>query len=250
MSILLGMENPFTFGISFEMNKIMEKTRVLVIEDEKDINDLLSLQLSREGYEVDQAYEGTSGLNKAIHNSYHVLILDWMLPGVSGIDVLKQIREVKKSSELAIIMTTAKSHSDDSIRGLDLGADDYLTKPFDVAVLKARIKAVLRRLPMVSTSEKKILSVGGLVIDQSEHIVTCDEQKIDLTISEFKLLLSLVINEGKVLSRKALISEIQGDGVTVIDRSIDTHMVGLRKKIGSCSDLIKTVRGVGYKIEA
>lgn len=227
----------------------MEKTQILVIEDEKDINDLLTLQLNREGYEVDQAYDGAAGLNKAIYNHYHVLILDWMLPGISGIDILKKIRQVKKSSELAIIMTTAKGHSDDIIMGLDIGADDYLAKPFDIDVLKARIKAVLRRLPMVSTSEEEVLAVGGLVINQNEHIVTCEGQKVDLTISEFKLLLSLVINAGKVLSRKALISEIQGDGVTVIDRSIDTHMVGLRKKIGPCSDLIKTIRGVGYKIE-
>lgn len=228
----------------------MENTKILVIEDEKDINDLLALQLSREGYEVDQAYDGPTGLNKAINNQYDVLVLDWMLPGMNGIDILKQIREIKKSDELAIIMTTAKGQSDDIILGLEVGADDYLAKPFDIGVLKARIKAVLRRSPMISASDEKVLTVSGLVINQNEHIVTCDGQKIDLTISEFKLLLSLVINAGKVLSRKALIAEIQGDGVTVIDRSIDTHMVGLRKKIGSCSDLIKTVRGVGYKIEA
>lgn len=228
----------------------MENIKVLVIEDEKDINDLLALQLSREGYEVDQAYDGSTGLNKALHNKYDILILDWMLPGLSGIDILKQVRQKKKSDELAIIMTTAKGQSEDVILGLDVGADDYLAKPFDTSVLKARIKAVLRRSPLVSKSDEKVLSVGGLIINQNEHIVTCNGQKVDLTISEFKLLLALVINAGKVLSRKALIAEIQGDGVTVIDRSIDTHMVGLRKKITPCSDLIKTVRGVGYKIEA
>jgi len=228
----------------------MGNIKILVIEDEKDINDLLALQLGREGYDVDQAYDGQVGLSKATQNDYEVLILDWMLPAMSGIDILKKIRETKKSDKLAVIMTTAKGQADDVVSGLEHGADDYLAKPFDMNVLKARIKSVLRRSPMVSKSDEKILKVGGLSINQNEHVVTCEGQKIDLTISEFKLLSSLVINTGKVLSRKALIAEIQGDGVTVIDRSIDTHMVGLRKKIGPCSDLIKTVRGVGYKIEA
>jgi DNA-binding response OmpR family regulator len=228
----------------------MANTKVLIIEDEKDINDLLALQLSREGYVIDQAYDGQDGLSKSLENKYDVLILDWMLPGINGIDILKQVRENKKSDQLAIIMTTAKGQADDVVLGLEHGADDYLSKPFDVNVLKARIKAVLRRSPMVSKSDEKILKVGNMAINQSEHTVTCEGQKIELTISEFKLLSSLVINQGSVMSRKALIAEIQGDGVTVIDRSIDTHMVGLRKKIAPCSDYIKTIRGVGYKIEA
>jgi DNA-binding response OmpR family regulator len=228
----------------------MANIKILVIEDEKDINDLLALQLTREGYVVNQAYDGQEGLSKALENKYDILILDWMLPSINGIDILKQIRETKKSDELAVIMTTAKGQADDVILGLEHGADDYLTKPFEVGVLKARIKAVLRRSPMISKSDEKILKIGTMSINQTEHTVTCDGHKIDLTISEFKLLSSLVINKGNVMSRKELIAEIQGDGVTVIDRSIDTHMVGLRKKISPCSDYIKTIRGVGYKIEA
>lgn len=228
----------------------MGNIKILVIEDEKDINDLLALQLSREGYAVDQAYNGQEGLSKALENKYDVLVLDWMLPGINGIDILKQIRQTKKSDQLAVIMTTAKGQADDVIMGLEHGADDYLSKPFDLGVLKARIRAVLRRSPMVSQSDEKILKIGKMTINQSEHTVTCDGQRMDLTISEFKLLSSLVINQGNVMSRKELIAEIQGDGVTVIDRSIDTHMVGLRKKIAPCSDYIKTIRGVGYKIEA
>lgn len=228
----------------------MGNTKILVIEDEKDINDLLALQLGREGYGVDQAYDGQAGLSKLSENHYDVVVLDWMLPGMSGIDILRHIRQTKKSDELAVIMTTAKGQSEDVIAGLDFGADDYLSKPFDMGVLKARIKAVLRRSPMVSKSDEAIIKVGDLVINQSEHLVTSGGNKIDLTISEFKLLLSLMINQGKVMSRKSLIAEIQGEGVVVIDRSIDTHMVGLRKKIAPCSDYIKTVRGVGYKLEA
>jgi two-component system alkaline phosphatase synthesis response regulator PhoP len=227
----------------------MEYIKILVIEDEKDINDLLTLQLNREGYQVDQAYDGQSGLAKIHTNTYQVLLLDWMLPGLSGLDILKEVRKNKSSQELAVIMTTAKGQSDDVIAGLELGADDYLTKPFDIEVLKARIKAVLRRSPMISKSEDQILNVGDLSLNQISHVVTCNGHKLDLTISEFKLLAALMINKDKAMSRKELIAEIQGEGVVVIDRSIDTLMVGLRKKIAPCSDYIKTVRGVGYKLE-
>ncbi len=222
--------------------------KILIIEDEKDINDLLALQLGREDYRVDQALDGQDGLSKALQNSYHVIILDWMLPSLSGLEVLRQIRQQKKSSEVAIIMATAKTQNDDIIIGLECGADDYLTKPFDISVLKARIKAVLRRSPAISKPKESIMNIGDLNINQENHIVSCRGQKIELTISEFKLLSSMAINYGKVLSRKELILEIQGEGVTVIDRSIDTHMVGLRKKLGACSELVKTVRGVGYKL--
>ncbi len=231
------------------MTQSEENIRVLIIEDEKDINDLLALKLGRDGYVIDQAYDGYEGLQKALLNKYHVVVLDWMMPSMNGIDVLRKIREKKKSDELAILMATAKGQNEDIILGLECGADDYLSKPFDVSVLKARIKAVLRRSPAVSKPKQSIMTVGDLTINQDEHVVTCRGEKIDLTISEFKLLSSMIINYGKVLSRKELITEIQGEGVNVIDRSIDTHMVGLRKKLGHCSDLIKTVRGVGYKLQ-
>lgn len=231
------------------MNPAQQNVHILIIEDEKDINDLLALQLGREGYIIDQAYDGYEGAQKAILNRYHVVVLDWMMPSMSGIDVLRKIREKKKSDELALIMATAKSQNEDIILGLECGADDYITKPFDISVLKARIKAVLRRSPAISKPKQSIMNVGDLTINQDEHIVSCKGQKIDLTISEFKLLSSMIINYGKVMSRKELIHEIQGEGVTVIDRSIDTHMVGLRKKLGMCSDLIKTIRGVGYKLQ-
>lgn len=227
----------------------MANTRLLVVEDEKDINNLIALHFQREGFIVDQVYDGVSGLNLALKNDYAVMILDWMLPGKSGIDILKELRQSKKSTTLAIIMTTAKGQPDDIILGLESGADDYISKPYDLDVLKARVNALLRRSPMVSTSDKPSIQVGGLKINTKEHAVSCHEVEIDLTISEFKLLAALSMNVGEVLSRKALIAEIQGEGVSVVDRSIDTHMVGLRKKIGPCADLIKTVRGVGYKIE-
>lgn len=225
------------------------KVKILVIEDERDINDLISLQLNREGYDVTQSYDGQDGLMKALNSEFHVVVLDWMLPSINGLEILKKIREQKKSDKMAIIMATAKGHSDDIILGLEHGADDYLSKPYDLNVLKARVKAILRRGPAISQSTQKVLIAGDLELNLVEHTVTCKGAKIDLTISEYKLLSSLMINQGKVLSRKDLILEIQGEGVTVIDRSIDTHMVGLRKKLGLCSDLVKTVRGVGYKIE-
>src|SRR5690606_10733573 len=227
----------------------MENVRVLVVEDERDINNLIALHFEREGFIVDQVYDGVTALEVALKNSYAVMVLDWMLPGKTGIDILKELRSHKKSDSIAVIMTTAKGQPNDVILGLESGADDYISKPYDMDVLKARVKALLRRNPMVSTSDKSVVKVGELKLNIKEHVVTCRGSEIDLTISEFKLLAALMMNLGSVLSRKSLIAEIQGEGVSVVDRSIDTHMVGLRKKIGSCSDYIKTVRGVGYKIE-
>jgi two-component system phosphate regulon response regulator PhoB len=224
--------------------------KILIVEDEKDINDLLHMQLLRDGHTADQAFDGTQALSFILRNHYDLIVLDWMLPGISGIDVLKKVRELKKPNETAVIMTTAKGHADDIVMGLEMGADDYLPKPFDVNVLKARIKAVLRRGMMNEKSDDRVLTIGELMMNQREHSVSCQGQKIDLTISEFKLLSSMMLNYGRVLTRKELIQQIQGEGINVIDRSIDTHMVGLRKKLGACSDLVKTVRGVGYKIEA
>ena len=203
----------------------MSGKTILVIEDEKDINDLIALQLSREGYTIDQAYDGQSGLSKLANRTYDIVILDWMLPGTSGIEILKKIRHGEAGHETAVIMTTAKGMPEDVVYGLEHGADDYLAKPFDLNVLKARIRAVLRRSPMVSSSSEHVLTVGDLVVNLREHKATSAGQKMDLTVSEFKLLSALMINVGKVMSRKELISEIQGEGVVVIDRSIDTHML-------------------------
>jgi two-component system phosphate regulon response regulator PhoB len=223
--------------------------KILIVEDEKDINDLLHMQLVRDGHSADQAFDGTQALSLILKNHYDLVVLDWMLPGVSGIDILKKMREMKKPNETAVIMTTAKGHADDIVIGLEMGADDYLAKPFDMNVLKARIKAILRRGMINEKSEDRVLTIGDLVMNQREHVVSCQGQKVDLTISEFKLLSSMMINYGRVMTRKELIQQIQGEGINVIDRSIDTHMVGLRKKLGPCSDLVKTVRGVGYKIQ-
>jgi two-component system phosphate regulon response regulator PhoB len=223
--------------------------KILVVEDEKDINDLLSMQLTREGHLVDKAFDGIEAISFISKNHYDVVVLDWMLPGANGIDVLKKIREEKNSQKTAVIMATARGHSDDVVMGLEAGADDYLAKPFDMNVLKARIKAVLRRMTMVDNADTRLLTVGGLAVNQREHTVSCQGQKIELTISEFKLLASMMHNYGRVMTRKELIHLIQGEGISVIDRSIDTHMVGLRKKLGPCADLVKTVRGVGYKIQ-
>ncbi len=222
---------------------------VLVVEDERDINDLVSLHFERAGYRVDQAFDGVEGLTLALNKTYSVIVLDWMLPGKSGLDLLKELRIHKNSNSVAVIMATAKGQADDIILALESGADDYIAKPYDIDVLKARVKALLRRGPMVSESQKSVIKVQGLELNSKEHKVHCDGKEVDLTISEFKLLAALMMNLGEVLSRKELIAEIQGEGVSVVDRSIDTHMVGLRKKIGPCADLIQTVRGVGYKID-
>ncbi len=219
------------------------KERVLVVEDENEIRSLIVGQLTRDGYEVDQAETGEEAMQKLKRGQYELLVLDWMLPGVSGVEIARAMRGKTKG----ILMVTAKSEPSDIVAGLDAGADDYVTKPFDLAVLKARVRALLRR-PAKDAVPDGLIHVGTMEINSTSYEVKCDGQPITLTLSEFKLLLALSKERGKVMTRERLISEVQGDGVAVIDRTVDTHVFGLRKKLGKCSDLIETIRGVGYRM--
>jgi len=176
---------------------------------------------------------------------YELLVLDWMLPEKSGLEILKEVRKSLSHEQLAILMVTAKGGSSDLVMGLENGADDYLVKPFELSVLMARARALLRR------TEKKggsALSLGALQIDVAAHEAKLDGKAISLTPYEFKLLVTLAQHQGRVLTRDQLILEVQGGGVSVVERAIDTHVFGLRKKLGESADLIETVRGVGYRI--
>lgn len=227
----------------------MTKRKVLVVEDEKAINDLISINLRKENCEVDQVYDGDEAIQKIINGSYDLVVLDWMLPQSSGIEILGRIKSAKAEKGFGILMVTAKVQNEDIILGLDSGADDYITKPFDLSVLKARVNAIMRRFTKKSGVAPAVLALGGLSLNSDTHEVSCNNDKIELTVSEFKLLRAMLLNPGKVMTRKQLVSEVQGEGVVVVDRSIDTHMVGLRKKLGNCSELIETVRGVGYRAQ-
>ena len=204
------------------------KKRLLLVEDELDIADLLKLHLTREGYEVTALTRGEQALISLEQQSYDLAILDWMLPGISGLDLCK-----KFSTKLPILMVTAKTESHDIVLGLEMGAEDYITKPFELPVFLARVRAILRRnQTQRNTSEKDFFHVGDLKINTVEHKASCGDENLSLTKSEFKLLVALMRNEGRVLTRDKLVGLVQGGDVSVTDRTIDTHVFGLRKKIG------------------
>lgn len=218
--------------------------QILVVEDETDIRDLIVLHLSREGHKVQACGTGSEALHQLTNGHFELVILDWMLPEKSGLDVLRDIRKSLGHDQLAVLMVTAKGANSDLVMGLENGADDYLVKPFELSVLMARARALLRRLDRKEVA----LTLGALVIDEAAHEAKLDGKAVSLTPYEFKLLVTLAHNKGRVLTRDFIIREVQGGGVNVVERAIDTHVFGLRKKLGESADLIETVRGVGYRI--
>ncbi|MEQ1843180.1 MAG: response regulator transcription factor, partial [Verrucomicrobiales bacterium] len=209
--------------------------------------------LRREGHEVTVVEKGEDGLAQLDQANFDLVALDWMLPGLSGLDICKKIRmnSNAKVSGLPVVMLTARAHATDIVLGLEMGADDYVTKPFEIPVFLARVRALLRRSQGETVSEQgDKYEIGELKVDSSSYQVGCGKKDIQLTPSEFRLLLALVKNRGRVLTRERLIDLVQGEGVTVVDRTIDTHIFGLRKKLGKCSDVVETIRGVGYRVKA
>lgn len=225
-------------------------SKVLIVEDEKEIADLMALHLKRDGHEITVTENGEEALRLMDKESFQLLILDWMLPGVSGLDLCKKIRNDPSApaAQVPVLMVTARAHPSDIVVGLEVGADDYLTKPFDLPVFLARVRALLRRASPQQEAGARSFEVGELALDLESYQVTCGKKELQLTPSEFKLLVALVRNRGRVLTRERLIDLVQGEGVTVVDRAIDTHVFGLRKKMGKCADIIETIRGVGYRI--
>lgn len=227
--------------------------QILVVEDEKDISELIALHLRREGHEATIVENGEDALTQLGQGQFDLVVLDWMLPALSGLEVCKKIRTHSQAavSGLPVVMLTARAHATDIVLGLEMGADDYVTKPFEIQVVLARIRALLRRSqtgPASADSDK--FEIGELRVDSTSYQVQCGKKDVQLTPSEFRLLLALVKNRGRVLTRERLIDLVQGEGVTVVDRTIDTHIFGLRKKLGKCSDVVETIRGVGYRVKA
>ena len=236
---------------------------ILVVEDESEIRELIVLHLKRDGHQVDavaSAEEAEQIMSRGKH--YDLVVLDWMLPGASGIDIAKKIRAKSDRDDLAILMVTARAEAADIVEGLEAGADDYLSKPFEPQVLIARVRALFRRhkrsaapSPGASNGSSEaraaeLLTIGDLHIDGGSYEVRCGGEKLQLTPSEFKLLQTLAQNRGRVLTRESLIEHVQGEGVSVVGRTVDTHVFGLRKKLGGCADVIETVRGIGYRVKA
>lgn len=229
------------------------KTKILVIDDERHIVELLKFNLETMDYKVYHSYDGFDGFIMAKEIIPHLILLDWMLPNINGIDLLKKIRADKDLKNIPIIMLTAKNVESDKIEGLNSGADDYITKPFSIKELLARVNSVLRRYHANGYCEdKKDLSVGNLKLDLQKHEVVKGNKKIDLTLKEFELLRILLENKGKVLSRNYLLDKIWGYEYYGETRTVDVHIRYLRKKIEGINEdekYIETIRGIGYKID-
>ncbi len=232
---------------------VTEKQRVLIVEDEDEIRELIALHLRREGLIVDSVASAEEGWALLKENKYDLLAVDWMLPGASGVELARRLRSQSDLGDLAILMVTARAEAADIVEGLEAGADDYLSKPFEPAVLTARVRALLRRNRRVAPAEEEsgfqVIKVGNLKLFPETYEAKCGTEPISLTPSEFKLMLALASSRGRVLTRDGLISKVQGDGVAVVGRTVDTHVFGLRKKLGECADVIETVRGVGYRVK-
>jgi two-component system phosphate regulon response regulator PhoB len=225
----------------------LAKARILVVEDEKDIAELLRINLSKEGYEVELSTSGEDGLTKARELLPDLVILDIMLPGIDGMEVCNHLKQNSKTRHVPVIMLTARADEADIVSGLEVGADDYLTKPFSPKVLIAHIRALLRRLKQPASDGQGAVEAGGLVIDQDRFEVTAGGEPVSLTLTEFRLLLTLARRPGWVFSRWQLVDEIRGQDAVITDRAIDVQIAGLRKKLGRFGQLIETVRGVGYR---
>ncbi len=221
---------------------------ILIIEDEHDIADLIAFHLRKEGYRVLTVHDGISGLEMARAQSPDLIILDLMLPGMMGTDVCRTLKQSVKTAVIPIIMLTAKGEEIDRVVGFEMGADDYVVKPFSNRELVLRVRSVLRRLEPENI-EEKIISVGPLTIDLGRHLVTSRDGEIALTTIEYKLLLALAERLGRVQSRDQLLKNVWGYNYIGDTRTVDTHITRLRTKLGDSGDLIKTVRGFGYKME-
>ncbi|MEK7355021.1 MAG: response regulator transcription factor [Bdellovibrionota bacterium] len=227
--------------------------RILVVEDEGEIRDLIALHLRRDGHTVDTAGSAEEANPLIDKNRYNLFALDWMLPGASGLDITRSLRRKSDRDDAAILMVTAKAEAQDIVEGLEAGADDYLSKPFEPSVLIARVRALLRRHRRKAIpgepAASSVVQVGDLTLNPDSFEAKCGPEPIQLTPSEFKLLLALAQNRGRVLTRDSLIEQVQGEGVSVVGRTVDTHVFGLRKKLGACADVIETVRGIGYRVK-
>jgi two-component system phosphate regulon response regulator PhoB len=240
---------PSTPGAS-AANPAQKRKTVLVVDDEKDLVELVGYNLQRSGYHVITASSGTEALDLARTHKPDLLLLDLMLPGLEGTEVARRLKADPATSSIPIVMLTAKGEETDVVVGLTLGADDYVAKPFSMKILLARLNNVLRRTETaVSVPDNTIIRAGPLSIDTSKHEVTIGSELIKLTLTEFKLLVALATARGRVLTRDQLMDKAMGADVFVTDRAIDVHVTAIRKKLGSNSWLVHTVRGVGYRLQ-
>ncbi|MCL2120445.1 MAG: response regulator transcription factor [Planctomycetaceae bacterium] len=228
----------------------MSKKRLLIIEDEVDVLDMLELRLVKERFEVLKAANGETGLQKAVSEEPDLILLDLMLPLLPGLDVLKSLRANLPTANTPVLILSARGEESDIIVGLELGADDYVVKPFGMSVLVARINALLRRTASSEEDAANFLRLGAVEIDVDRFQAFVDGSPITLTKTEFRILYALATSKGRVLTRNQLIDKAIGADAMVTDRTIDVHLTSLRTKLGTARDVIETVRGIGYRFNA
>ena len=234
------------------MNPHAADTAILIVEDEQDLLELLRYNLSREGYQVSTASTGEDALKLVRNARPDLILLDLMLPGIDGLEVCRTLKSREATASIPVIMLTAKGEESDVVRGLELGADDYVPKPFSPRVLIARIHAVLRRREAESggpVSDGRLIQAAGVTIDRDRHEVTVSGDAVVMTATEFKLLALLASRPGRVFTRQQIIESIHDGFAAVTDRSVDVQVVALRKKLGDAGGNIETVRGVGYRFK-
>jgi two-component system, OmpR family, alkaline phosphatase synthesis response regulator PhoP len=225
----------------------MAKEKILVVDDEEDILELLKFKLSKEGYQVTCAASGEEALRCVRSETPDLIVLDLMLPGIDGIEAARKLKNDFDTKNIPIVMVTAKGEEADIVTGLELGADDYITKPFSPRILIARVKAVLRRREKGSQDKTEVIQIHNLLIHPGRHEVLVNGNPVSLTFTEFGILHYLARRPGWVFTRSQIVDEVRGDDYYVTDRSVDVQIVGLRKKLGPAGDYIETVRGVGYR---
>jgi two-component system phosphate regulon response regulator PhoB len=227
----------------------MTKPKLLIIEDERSLQEVLTYSLEKEGFEVTVASDGHDGLHRVQSMQPDLVILDLMLPVIDGLEVCRQIRSDPRTQATRILMLTARSEEVDEIVGFNMGADDYVTKPFKIKPLIHRIKALLRRTP-ASDQTKDVVFVKGIEIDRIRHSAKAGGVELDLTPTEFKLLWTLARAPGRPFSRNELMDRCRGEDANALERTIDVHIRSLRHKLGNLDSLIETVRGIGYRFSA
>ncbi|MCB2230923.1 response regulator transcription factor [bacterium] len=227
----------------------MQRQSILVVEDEEDIRELINYNLTREGFQVEAVATGEDALQSLKKTTPDLVLLDLMLPGVDGLEVCRRLKNNAGTSSVPVVIVTAKGEEADVVTGLELGADDYVIKPFSPRVLLARVRAVLRRQDSPPVDEDDTLEIHGMVIHPGRHEVTLEGKKVDLTLTEFRMLHLLASRPGWVFTRYQIIEAVHGENYLVTDRSVDVQVVGLRKKLGSAGKMIETVRGIGYRFK-
>ena len=225
----------------------MSKERILVVDDEEDILELVRYNLAKEGYHVTGALTGEDAIQKARSESFDLIVLDLMLPGIDGLEVAKRLKNSPKTEQVPIVMLSAKGEEADIVTGLELGADDYITKPFSPRIMVARVRTALRRKSSKTQDDKATVHIFELEIHSGRRSVLAAGKPVDLTFTEFQVLYLLAQRPGWVFTRSMIVDAVRGDDYPVTDRSVDVQIVGLRKKLGDCGKYIETVRGVGYR---